>query len=773
MFTKFNDLTIGQKLNIGFGLLVFLLLLIVSLIFAAGRDATDNINLTVDVRVPAALASTRAQTNLLKMRAAVRGYLAVGDLNNIDDYNRAKELFQENLAQLRSLSADWSDEEDVRRLDELITIFASWLPLPERLFLLHDNPLKNQPALQLATAQIQPQSMHLMADIDQLITLQGERPSSSENRALLATMIDIQASLQAIGTNLRAYAGTGDLSFKFGYADQLVLNSRHFGKLDEAQSALTGEQWLLFIQFAHRRDDFLALPAQLFAAVEGPRSHEDLYLFQHEMEPQAEQMLQLLETLTTGQQTRLQRELNEGAQRLAGVQYQTLLGGLLALLLGITMAYFFRASIAGPIRRLNTAAQQLGTGSLHVQARVEHGDEVGRLAVTFNHMADRIRTMIDELGHARDVAETANRAKSDFLARMSHELRTPLNGILGYVQILARHPALDDAQRHALMVVQENGEHLLTLITDILDLSKIEARKLELTPTLFPLAQFLDGIVDVFRIRAEEQPVITFQFYTTAALPTAVYADEKRVRQVLLNLLDNAFKFTDAGEITLQVTVKHGYVEGENSVVEPIGQNARTTEQLTEKSSADRKTAQLIFTLSDSGVGIPENQIETIFLPFEQAGDHRQRIQGTGLGLAISHELARAMQGDLTVSSVVGHGSRFVFTLAATVIYSDSAAEAASHSSEEVAVQHLAASLPSLQREKESNPQPLPTPPPPEIFAILLDMAYKGELPRLRSRVLKLGASSAIYQPFINAITALIDQYDEEALLALLQQYER
>lgn len=765
----FHNLSIGQKLNIGFGILVFLLLLIVSLIFAAGRDATENINLTVDVRVPAALASTRAQTNLLKMRAAVRGYLAVGDLNNIDDYNRAKELFQENLAQLKSLSEDWSDEDDVRRLDELITTFASWLPLPERLFLLHDNPLENQPALQLATAQIQPMSQFLMADIDRLIALQGERSSSPENRRLLATMIDIQASLQAMSTNLRAYAGTGDLSFKFGYADQLVINSRRFGELDDAQSTLTGEQQLLFSQFSHQRDDFLSLPAQLFAAVEGARSHEDLYLFQHEMEPQAEQMLQLLETLTTGQQLRLQRELTDGAQRLAGVQYQTLLGGLLALLLGVTMAYFFRESIAGPIRRLNTAAQRLGAGSLSVQARVEHSDEIGRLAATFNNMADRIRTMIDELGHARDIAETANRAKSDFLARMSHELRTPLNGILGYVQILARHPALDEAQRHALTVIQGNGEHLLTLITDILDLSKIEARKLELTPTVFPLAQFLDGIVDVFRIRAEEQPAIEFHFSATTMLPNTIYADEKRVRQVLLNLLDNAFKFTTAGEITLQVAVEQLGTDAKQSVIEKSGEKV----QMAESTSGNRQKAQIIFTLTDSGVGIPETQIETIFLPFEQAGDRRQRMQGTGLGLAISHELARAMQGDLTVSSVVGEGSQFVFTLVTSVAYNNNEAETALHTSRGSTLQHSATGpLPPLPRGQSAKLHPLPTPPSPEELAILLDMAHKGELPRLRSHVLTLSASSATYKPFVDAVTALADQYEEEALLRLLQQYE-
>ena len=747
MLNKFNDLTIGQKLNIGFGILVLLLLLIVGLIFAAGRAATATINLTVDVRVPAALASARAQSSLLKMRAAVRGYLAVGDLQNIDDYNKAKEIFQENLAQLKALSADWSDPEDVQRLDALINTFAAWLPLPERLFLLHDNPLENQPALRLATETIQPLSTALMTDIAHLIELQGTRPSSPANRTLLATMIDFQSSIQAMSTNLRAYAGTGDLVFKFGFAEQLVGNSLLYGKLAADRAALNGEQWLVFTRITQVRDEFLQRPAELFAAVEGERSHEDLYLFQQVMEPQAEEMLQLLEALTTGQQVRLQRELNDGAQRLAGVQLQTLLGGLLALLLAIVMAYLFRESIAGPIRRLNTAAQQLGTGNLNVQARVEHGDEIGRLATTFNTMSGRLQAMIDELAHARDVAERANRAKSDFLARMSHELRTPLNGILGYVQILARHPALDAAQKHALAVIHENGDHLLTLITDVLDLSKIEARKLELTPATFALPQFLTGIVDMFQIRAEQLPKVTFHFCATTTLPVLIYADEKRVRQILINLLDNAFKFTEAGKIALMVAV----------VDQP-----------------EENTMYITFTVTDSGAGISAEALTKIFLPFEQVGDRQQRARGTGLGLAISQELALEMQGQLTASSVPGVGSQFVFALSTPVPPAEAqgaAIAAAELSTASVPKTSVAARASVASGRNGNNPAALPTPPSAQELTILLDMVLKGELPRLRSHLLALGARQRAYQPFVATATALIDQYDEEGLLTLLQGY--
>lgn len=746
MRNRFNDLTIGKKLNIGFGVLVLLLLLIVGLIFTAGREATDKINLTVDVRVPAALASARAQSSLLKMRAAVRGYLAVGDLQNIDDYNRAKEVFQENIAQLKTLSEDWSDEEDVQHLDDLIEIFAAWLPLPEQVFALHDNPLENQPALRLVTGQVQPLSATLQSDVQRLIELQSARPSTSANRALLATLIDFHASLQGMITNLRAYAGTSDLVFKFGYSEQLIANSTLFGDLLNQQAELTAGQQAIFTRVEGARTLFLRLADPIFAAVEGERSHEDLYLFQNQMEPQAEQMLLLLEELTAVQQTRLQQELNDGARSLVGVQVQTLIGGLLALLFGVLMAYLVRKSIAGPVRRLNAAAQALGRGDLEAQARVEHGDEIGRLAQTFNSMAGRLRTMIDELAQARDAAETANRAKSDFLARMSHELRTPLNGILGYVQILMRNGRLDPAQQQALTVVRDSGEHLLTLITDILDLSKIEARKLELTPANFALRPFLNGLVELFRIHAEQGTGVAFRFDAPPELPSVVYGDEKRLRQILINLLDNAFKFTTEGEIVLGV------------------------EWLRAEEGAP-SDACLRFTVSDTGPGMSPEQIESIFLPFEQVGNPKQRAQGAGLGLAISQELAHAMGGQLTVESGPGRGTTFVLHVRLPIDGQGSSEMAAATGTIDPRTRADARSAATPAAQVPA--APAVTPPPPPELAVLLDMALKGELPRLRKRVNALAESDPLYAPFVDGLNELLDSYDEERLLALLQQYSQ
>jgi PAS domain S-box-containing protein len=231
---------------------------------------------------------------------------------------------------------------------------------------------------------------------------------------------------------------------------------------------------------------------------------------------------------------------------------------------------------------------------------------------------------------AKEQAETANRAKSEFLANMSHELRTPLNGILGYAQILRADPTLSRAQKRGVNVVYQSGEHLLSLINDVLDLSKIEARKTELTETDFNLPEMLSNIAGVMRMRAEQKNV-AFMHEPIPPLPQIVYADERKIRQVLLNLLGNSVKFTEQGSVRLQ------------TVAEEI----------------DHERTRLIFTIKDTGVGIAEEKIRDIFLPFRQASDGSAKHEGTGLGLTITKKLLELMDGGIEVSSQLGIGTTF------------------------------------------------------------------------------------------------------------------
>ncbi len=246
---------------------------------------------------------------------------------------------------------------------------------------------------------------------------------------------------------------------------------------------------------------------------------------------------------------------------------------------------------------------------------------------------------------ARSAAEAANRAKSAFLAHMSHELRTPLNGILGYTQILRWSKNLDKNQLSGLTIIEQSGKHLLTLINDILDFSKIEAGKLQLNPTKINLHAMLDSIVSIIQMRAQQKDIL-FKYEFDPNFPPGVEADETRLREVLTNLLSNAVKFTDRGQVTLRIK-RAGSVTKGASV--PDGYQF--------------PVACLLFEVEDTGMGIPEEQIQTIFQPFEQAGDASFRAGGTGLGLAISRQLVQLMGGNIFVDSKPGKGSRFWFTL--------------------------------------------------------------------------------------------------------------
>lgn len=247
-----------------------------------------------------------------------------------------------------------------------------------------------------------------------------------------------------------------------------------------------------------------------------------------------------------------------------------------------------------------------------------------------------------QLQQSMIMADVANQAKSEFLANMSHELRTPLNGILGYAQLLRRSEALPETAQKGIDVIQQCGNHLLLLINDVLDLSKIEARKLELHPKVFDLPAFLQSIVEIGSVRAKQKG-IDFRYDADDTLCPGISADEKRLRQVLLNLLGNAIKFTDMGQVTLRV-------RSLNRTGNPNSQSLR-------------------FEVQDTGIGISPEQIEKICLPFEQVGRASHKQQGAGLGLAITSQILQVMDSRLDIKSQPGVGSTFGF--AVTVPSSD------------------------------------------------------------------------------------------------------
>ncbi len=251
-----------------------------------------------------------------------------------------------------------------------------------------------------------------------------------------------------------------------------------------------------------------------------------------------------------------------------------------------------------------------------------------RYAYVVSDVTDQMRHEA-EIKKASEQAEAANRAKNAFLANMSHELRTPLNAIMGFAQILAKEPGLTRHQQEDAEIIYKSGQHLLTLISDILDYTKIEAGRFDLELRDVHLKSTLRTIIDMVQILAQQKG-LTFNYQEVNALPLVVYTDEKRLRQILLNLLSNAVKFTLQGHITFTIE----YLEN-----------------------------CLRFDVIDSGIGIPEQYLELIFEPFHQIKDPRLFSEGTGMSLCISRQLADKLGGELKVESQVGKGTRFWFVL--------------------------------------------------------------------------------------------------------------
>lgn len=341
-------------------------------------------------------------------------------------------------------------------------------------------------------------------------------------------------------------------------------------------------------------------------------------------------LTELTATLSDARQDSFVRTISVSAAAIAAM--------LVLMLLQIRNAQRLTARLTGLAKTMKEAT----TGNLEDIDQLPTGrDEVGVLAESFMVMTSRIHSQVSTIDRERVRAQAANAAKSNFLANMSHEIRTPMNGVLGMLQLLEQ-TELTEQQGNYVRVIRESGHALLTLIGDILDLSKIEAGKLEIENAPFSVRPCIESTLALFKPMLSDQN-IELQAKIAPETPQSVLGDSTRIRQLLTNLVGNAIKFTSHGSILVEV-----------QVAAPTHERPGAT--------------TLQFSVTDSGIGIAPEQCERLFRPFVQADPSTTRkYGGSGLGLSICHKLVKLMGGRIWVDSTLGEGSTFSFTVPTTV----------------------------------------------------------------------------------------------------------
>lgn len=392
----FENMTITKKLIISFGALILLILILAAFSFGGTIQVTEKIRQTEEVSMPVALASARAQADLLRMVGAMRGYLVLGEPAYRENYEQAQHAFETDLNRLQAYTP-YFEGENQARLQELEATFEAWTDWPEELFEIRDDRIRREPAHAKLVSEGTVLSNKILTDLSVVMAHQRERELTPELIDQMVRLAEFQHGFTEVLFSLQSYANTRQETFKGQYSSGRSMDRYLWEIIWRDRELYDAAQQQRLIAINQNLQEFWQVADEIIQIVESEHWREDLYLFRTEVEPLSDQMLQLLDEIVVHQQATLQTELSAGRQLLSNIRTQSGLLGLLGVAAGLIMAIAFGQSIIGPIKRLTGTVTQITDGNLNVKADVTSSDEIGILAGVFNTMTERLRRLIDTL----------------------------------------------------------------------------------------------------------------------------------------------------------------------------------------------------------------------------------------------------------------------------------------------------------------------------------------------------------------------------------------
>jgi|GEM_PF-4256022 len=429
LLTRFYQLSIRQKLNLSFAVLVAVTLLVVSRNYWSSLQATQRIQRTQTLRMPTVLASSYAQEELLSMLSNLRGYVITGESELRYQYQESRQAFQKHLEEMEELLTELGALEADQTLEKLKRRYQDWSPYPEELFTLRDSTSRNQPALSLLETEGEILTQVILQATRELLDAQTQRSPSTNNMQLLQQMSAFQSSFSLMTATLQSYAVTREPTFRFAYSTHTKENQQAWDEIRQRQASLTAAQQATIAQIETHRQQFLLLVPKVILLTEGDRHRADLFLYTTQIQPLAEEMLALLADIVEQQRQALVMELRSSNRNLIMAQWQTLLGGLLALMLAILMAFLLRRHIAIPIQRLTEISDRIAAGDLDVKAPVDSADELGTLAITFNKMTVALKTSRQQLEDYSHTLEHRVEMRTEELQEKNQQLKHALRDL--------------------------------------------------------------------------------------------------------------------------------------------------------------------------------------------------------------------------------------------------------------------------------------------------------------------------------------------------------